>query len=405
MRIRSVTLGAEVDYPLDRDCFGAFDAFQQQARARFEEAGLEVQTVRLATQPFPSVLGDEGPSAAAPFAQDLEAACQAHGIDYCSIGPVVATDPDSDLSFIPAIPEVIRTTEVAFASVLVGAQESGINLDAIAESAQVVADIAHSTPGGFGNLRLAVLANCGPGSPFFPVSYHRGGRTQFSIATEAADLAVDAFSTATTLEDAGSELKRAIEEVAGIIEGVSRGLAADFGLGFGGIDFSLAPFPETARSIGHAIERLGVDAFGSSATLFAVALVERAIETAAFENCGFCGVMLPVLEDQTLAERSVESRFDLDSLLLYSTVCGTGLDTIPLPGDVSVEELSAVLLDVATLSVVADKPLTARLMPIPGKQAGEMTDFDFEYFANGRVMETPGKGARGVFERGGFWSL
>jgi hypothetical protein len=92
-------------------------------------------------------------------------------------------------------------------------------------------------------------------------------------------------------------------------------------------------------------------------------------------------------------------------LLLYSTVCGTGLDTIPLPGDVTVDELAAILLDVATLSLVADKPLTARLMPIPGKEAGEMTDFDFPYFANGRVMETRGRGAPSLFARGGFWRL
>ncbi len=405
MRIRSVTLGTDVGYPLDPASFQTFDAFQQQARARFDEAGLEVQTVRLATQPFPSVLREEGPDAAPAFAQKLEAACQAHGIDYCSIGPVVASHPESDLSFIAAIPEVIRATEVAFASVLVAEREAGIHLDAIARSAEIISEIAHSTPDGFGNLRLAVLANCLPGSPFFPVSYHAGGGTRFSIATEAADLAVEAFSGAESLIEAAEALKGGIEERAQVIEGVCRELAAGFEFRFGGIDFSLAPFPETERSIGHAIERLGVHPFGGSATLFAVALIEQAIATAAFEHCGFCGIMLPVLEDQTLAERSVEGTFDLDSLLLYSTVCGTGLDTIPLPGDVGVEEISAILLDVATLSLVADKPLTARLMPIPGKKAGEMTDFDFEYFANGRVMETPGQGAPRIFERGGFWCL
>jgi hypothetical protein len=250
-----------------------------------------------------------------------------------------------------------------------------------------------------------VLANCGPGSPFFPVSYHGGGKPCFSIATEAADLAVGAFAEAESLEEAATRLREAIEEKACVIEGVAEGLAVDSGIGFGGIDFSLAPFPETERSLGHAIEKLGVDIFGGSATLFAVAFIKQAIEAAAFAQCGFSGVMLPVLEDQILAERSVEGSFGLDSLLLYSTVCGTGLDTIPLPGDVSVDELSAILLDVATLSLVANKPLTARLMPIPGKAVGEMTDFDFEYFANGRVLETPGRGAPEIFRKGAFWTF
>ncbi|MCI0474746.1 MAG: DUF711 family protein, partial [Anaerolineales bacterium] len=76
-----------------------------------------------------------------------------------------------------------------------------------------------------------------------------------------------------------------------------------------------------------------------------------------------------------------------DGLLLYSTVCGTGLDTIPLPGDTSVDALAAILLDLATLAVKLNKPLTARLMPIPGLRAGDATHFDFEYFANARVMD------------------
>ena len=71
---------------------------------------------------------------------------------------------------------------------------------------------------------------------------------------------------------------------------------------------------------------------------------------------------------------------------MYSTVCGTGLDTIPLPGEISVEELSSVLLDVACLGQRLGKPLTARLMPVPGKKAGDVTSFDFPYFVNSRIM-------------------
>jgi uncharacterized protein (UPF0210 family) len=404
MRIRSVTIGTNVRYPLDDGPFERFEAFWRRARAGFDEVGLEVQTVRLAAQPFPTVLRGHGPAEVAPFARALEAVCQAHGMDYCSIGPVVTLEQGADLAYIDAIPDVIRATESAFASVLVAARDSGISLAGIEKAADVIVEIAHSTPDGFGNLRLAILANCEPGSPFFPVSYHRGQGTHFSIATEAADLAVAAFSEAATLQEARTNLQQAIEKQARAIEGVSRRLADDSGFRFGGIDFTLAPFPETARSIGHAIETLGVDTFGSSGTLFAVAFIKRAIEAAQFTRCGFSGVMLPVLEDKTLAERSAERLFTLDSLLLYSTVCGTGLDTIPLPGDTTVEEVSSILLDVATLSLVADKPLTARLMPIPGKKAGEVTNFDFPYFANARIMGVRGRGASSIFEQDTFLS-
>jgi hypothetical protein len=127
----------------------------------------------------------------------------------------------------------------------------------------------------------------------------------------------------------------------------------------------------------------------------------RVLREARYQRCGFSGIMLPVLEDQVLAQRSGEGLYGLDSLLLYSAVCGTGLDTVPLPGDVSVDELAAILLDVSTLALVADKPLTARLMPIPGKQAGDLTDFSFGYFANGRVLAVRDRGARAILASGG----
>lgn len=402
MRIRSVTIGKNVVYPLDEGSFHGLAAFQRQARARFGQVGLEVQTVRLATQPFPAVLSDQGPGQVVPLARALERLCQATGIDYVSIGPVLATSPEGDLPYISAVPDVISQTENVFMSILVASRDAGVSLEGIGRAAQIIVETAHVTPDGFGNLRFAVLANCGPGSPFFPASYHRGPDPAFSIATEAADLVVSAFSASANVEEARANLRQAIEEQARVIQHVCGTLEDDFGLRFGGIDFSTAPFPETARSLGHAIECLGIDAFGSSGTLFAVAFIKRAIEEAEFTRCGFSGVMLPVLEDSTLAERSSENLFSLDSLLLYSTVCGTGLDTIPLPGDVTVEELSSILLDVATLSLVADKPLTARLMPIPGKQAGEITDFDFPYFANARIMDVRRQAASRIISQNAF---
>ncbi len=408
MRIRSITIGTPVSYPVVEEPFHAYGRFQAHARQAFEAAQLPVQTVRLATQPFPEILAQEGPTLAGPFARRMETLCQSHGIDYCSIGPVAATQPDpeaDDLAYVDAIPALIRQTETVFASVAVAARASGINLIAIARAARIVNEIAHSTPDGFGNLRLAILANCEPGTPFFPAAFHRGPTPSFSIATEAADLAVEAFAGAATLEEARTALRQAVEEAAQVITAVAHRLEAEFDLPFAGIDFSMAPYPETGRSIGHAIERLGVGTFGGSGTLFAVALITGVLREARFPRCGFSGLFLPVLEDRTLAQRSIEHRYTLDSLLLYSTVCGTGLDTIPLPGDVSDEEIAAILLDVATLALVADKPLTARLMPIPGKRAGEMTEFDFSYFANAAVLHTKDCGVPSILAHNSFYRL
>ena len=155
---------------------------------------------------------------------------------------------------------------------------------------------------------------------------------------------------------------------------------------FEGMDFSPAPYPKLARSIGYAIEKLNFDYFGQHGTLLGIAMIKKCIPNKD-KVIGFSGFMQPVLEDYILAKRAAEGRFNLDSLLLYSTMCGTGLDCIPLPGDITEKELFYILLDICTISLILDKPLTARLMPVPGKQAGDDIDFQFEYFAPSKIMD------------------
>jgi uncharacterized protein len=377
---------------------GAVRAAGQMAaeiQAALEATGLEVQTRRLATQPLSELPGE-------PLALGRELSIQSAsaGFEYVSLGPVLADEPGSDLSRLEAIPALIRSAETLFASVLVARQGGWINLPAIQRTAGIIREIAQTTELGFGNLRLALLANVAPLTPFFPAAYHDGGPPAVGIATEAADLAVDAFSGAGSGEQARDRLIRMLEQHAAEIVGAVEPIAEARGFRFAGIDFSPAPFPEEARSIGAAVERLGVERFGAPGTLFVSALLTDCLRQARYPHCGFNGLMLPVLEDAVLAARSRESLFTVNDLLLYSAVCGTGLDTVPLPGDVGEEELAGILLDVAALALRLDKPLTARLMPVPGAKAGDLTAFDFAYFANGQVLATKGRGSQGLFKRG-----
>ncbi|MGW8249703.1 MAG: DUF711 family protein, partial [Anaerolineales bacterium] len=164
------------------------------------------------------------------------------------------------------------------------------------------------------------------------------------------------------------------------LEAVARQLEDHFQVRFGGLDFSLAPFPQEGLSLGAALESLGLPALGTHGSLAAAAFLADSVDRASFRKAGFSGLMLPVLEDSTLARRAEEGVLSIKDMLLYSAVCGTGLDTIPLPGSTSADELAALLLDVASLAQRLDKPLTARLMPVPGKVASDPTGFDFAYF-------------------------
>jgi hypothetical protein len=250
----------------------------------------------------------------------------------------------------------------------------------------VIKQAADFEAAGFANLRFAALANVPPWAPFFPAAYHAGNGSAFALALEAADLAIDAFSNANDLAAARRSLVDQVEENANKLESVARQLSSIYQVVFNGLDFTLSPFPHKDRSIGTALEALGLPAVGFQGTLAAATFITDTLDRASYTRCGFNGLMLPVLEDAVLALRASEGLLSINDLLLYSSVCGTGLDVIPLPGDTSAAQIEAILLDLSALALRLDKPLTARLMPIPGKNAGDATGFDFEYFANSRVM-------------------
>jgi uncharacterized protein (UPF0210 family) len=386
MKIRSITYFCNPKYPLDEKALRAAGAFLAKAKSAYEAAGYEVQTVRLATSPFPALLNGKV-NTLPKLAEKLENILSQIGVAYASLGPALIEYPES----YAVIPDAIAATQNVFFGGAMADKNNGISMQAINACAQVIKKASTITPDGFGNLRFAALANVGAGAPFFPAAYHDSDEPAFAIATESADLAVSAFANAKTIDDGRraliAEITKHGKAIALVAEDLTRSPIPNFQFPtFGGIDFSLAPFPDDALSIGAAIEKIGVSKVGFHGSLAAAAILTEAVDQANFPHTGFSGFFQPVLEDSVLAKRAAEGILTIKDLLLYSAVCGTGLDTVPLPGDTTAEQIAPLLLDLSALALRLDKPLTARLMPIPGKQAGGATGFDFAFFANSRVM-------------------
>ncbi|HMK08679.1 MAG TPA: DUF711 family protein, partial [Anaerolineales bacterium] len=285
-----------------------------------------------------------------------------------------------------SLPEILGATENVFSSAIFCDLEGGLSLPAARGCAQAILDISRLAPDGFANLRFAALANVPAGTPFFPAAYHRGGGMAIAAATEAAELAVDALREVSSIGTARRRLVGMIEAHGAALARPLTAVAAENEARFLGIDFSLAPYPENFRSIGAAIETFGAGSVGGGGSAAAVAFLADCLDRADFRRAGFSGVMLPILEDETLAARAAAGQLAVNDLLLYSALCGTGLDTVPLPGDASLEGLTGLLLDLGAIALRLEKPLTARLMPIPGKVAGDEVRFDFPYFAGSRVL-------------------
>ncbi|MBV9358872.1 MAG: DUF711 family protein [Chloroflexi bacterium] len=393
MKIRAVTVGFNFGSPVpDAPAFERAGTLLRQAVARFVDAGLDVQTTRLAGTP--TEIGDDAvfedwTGRCARAARDV-------GVEYLALGRI----PSQRATLVEHhLPGVLAAHAGVFASADL-LSEGRPSIPMARACARAVRRLAERTEHGFGNLRFAATAGCPPNIPFFPAAYHAGGPPRFALAVEAADVVLGVLRRPGSTAELEQMLVQAFDDALAPVERVAVALGEQLDCPFDGIDLSPAPFPSAEVSIGSAIEGAGVDRFGAPGTLFVAALVTRALRRTHLRRTGFSGLMLPVLEDGTLAARLSEHPRDLHALLLYSAVCGTGLDTVPLPGDVSEAELAGVFLDVAALSAALSKPLTARLLPVPGASSGEMTSFDFPYFANGRVLPAQGAGAQGLIERG-----
>ena len=400
MRIRAIAIGQIVPFLYKNESILSFmqgnlenfSNMNKELIGAFEEIGYPVQTKRFCSQPIFSydnklfyeknlqdTLVDIDNQL--KFLQDM---FKDYEFDYFASAMMLA-DKIPELGIfekllLDEVPKFIRDTSLPVAST-----REGINISALKSGAKIIKQLSEPDP--FKNLNFCVSANVGPNFPFFPSAYHFSDKPAFSLALEMADEVVKAIEEASTIKDAQFNLLSRFNEIYDEITKICEKVGRSFNVEFKGMDYSPAPFPEIDKSIGTAIEKLGIEYFGAHGTLTGVALIKNSIPVNKEKVVGFSGFFQPVLEDFILSKRLSEDKFNLDSLLLYSTMCGAGLDVIPLPGDVTEQELFYILLDICTLSVRLNKPLTCRLMPIPGKNSGDTVDFDFEYFAPSKVIK------------------
>lgn len=387
MRIRSITSfydprSSDADQHLH-----ALTNVSVRFRDEISNRVMPVLSTRLATVPFPNYLNDLTATGRENKIAELEKNVRDLGWDYLSLGPALPEHPWS----YEIIPQLLGIGEDLFCGAVI-AENHFLHPAAVRATAGAILETSKLRADGFANLRFAALANVPPGTPFLPAAYHRPGSSpSISLAVECADTVLSAFDHCNDLETSRTILVTQLEETARELSGIFSSIAAGSGIEFSGFDFSPAPFPEDWCSLGGAVEKLGLSHIGGSGSLGAVAIVADTLDRGKWPRAGFNGMMLPVLEDSVLARRAEQGLLSVQDLLLFSTVCGTGLDTIPLAGDTSRDQLESVLMDVGTLAVRLGKPLTARLMPIPGKNAGDETTFDFEYFAASRVLSIDGQ--------------
>jgi uncharacterized protein (UPF0210 family) len=380
-KIRTITAFINLDTAQYKQQVAETMQMLRRAKTIFESRGYEVQTLRIATQPFPEYTKGMSTQQAVAFFKEYDALAEKEKF-AAGIGPAMLNAGDSEAQA-DLLANILAATKHIRGSIVV-AGEDGVRWKAVGAAARAIKRLEDETEHSQGNFNLGAIAMVPPLSPFFTAAYHTGLGHQFAIGLESANIVAAAFKDAPDLETAKHRLTDMLSEQASEIERHAGRVDQETGWTYMGIDLSPAPLKEI--SIGAAIEELIAQPFGSSGTLTAAATITLAIKDIQVKQTGYNGLMLPILEDSRLAQRWSEGRVSLEGLLSYSAVCGTGLDTVPLPGDVSIEQLDMIIGDMASLAFKWHKPLSARLLPVKGKGPGDMTEFDDPFLVNATIQ-------------------
>ena len=378
VKVRTLSISVP-GWPTSQDIQEAARQFRRAAD-HFNNFGLEVQSCRLALEHWDrSAIGNAPADRRGAMAKALDAGCAEAGIDFCSVGVVTR------LADIEQIGELVAANSRLNSCVVLKSVNQDSDTELVQASVRAIQYLAANTSDGEGNFRFGIGFRIGPHSPFVPGPYHDGGEPCFTIGFENSDLLVQAFRSGGGMGTLRSNLFKLLNAKYQEIERSAVKLSSALGLKFGGMDTSIAPSLIPAESIVEAFRFAGVE-FGEFGTLALCGLVTGVLKSIEVKRVGYCGIMLPILEDVGLARAAVEGRLGIAQVLSYASVCGVGVDMVALPGNISVERLQALVTDVGTMADRLQKPLLVRVLPIPGKAAGELTNFSSQYISNSNIM-------------------
>jgi len=384
-KVRAITAFVRLDQGKYEEQIAEALVVLGKAKSEFETAGYLVETVRVTTQPLGELVAGMPEEQALAFLARLNQ-LSAKKDFLPNVGPAMMHDSDNPATM-HLLERALSTLPNIEASTII-ADETGIHWKTIHRTSELVKYVSEHSPKSQGTFNFTATAMLKPLSPFFPGSYHTGPGRQFAIGFEGANVVAEVFTRDKgNAEAATADLTAALTKHATVADKIGSKVAAETGWSYAGVDPTPAPLGDV--SIGAAIEDFTGAKFGSSGTLTAARIITAAVKAVPVKQIGYSGLMVPVMEDKLLAQRWAESTYNIDSLLAYSAVCGTGLDTIPLPGDVTLDQMERIYGDVASLATKWNKPLSARLQPVPNKKPGDRTDFQDPYLFNTTVHPLP----------------
>lgn len=421
--VRTVTLGLSL-----RDCSGdtiALVAERASKKIRSTaarlvktvdeigaELGIRVANKRIAVTPL-SMITEGAKGDPVELAKAIDDAAGTVGVDfiggYSALVQKGATR--SETEFLNSIPEALASTQRLCSSVNAATTRAGINMDAVGQIGRIIKDAAERTrdQGGLACAKFVCFANAVEDNPFMAGAFHGVGEAEavINVGVSGPGVVHHAVREADKdlpLQDLAETIKKLSFKLARAGELVGREAARRLGLPFGIIDLSLAPTPVPGDSVANIIEAMGFERAGTHGTTAALALLTDAVKKggamASGSVGGMSGAFIPVSEDAGMIEAAQIGALSLDKLEAWTSVCSVGIDMVAVPGSTSAETIAAIIADELAIGVMNNKTTAVRIIPVPGRNVGEMVEFG-GLLGSAPIMAVNAFSSRDFIRRGG----
>ena len=395
--IRTVTMGISLlscsDESASAACDKIYDKICRYAGSLVKtceeietEFGIPIVNKRISVTPIALVAAASDTEDYVPFALALDRAAKACGVNF--IGGYSALVQKgmtlADRKLLRAIPEALSVTDLVCSSVNVGSTKAGINMDAVALLGRVIKETAEKTADrdAIGCAKLVVFCNAVEDNPFMAGAFHGVGEAEKVINVGVSGPGVVHHALQAVKGEPFDVVAETVKKTAFRITRMGQLVAAEasqrLDTPFGIVDLSLAPTPAVGDSVARILEEMGLETCGTHGTTAALALLNDAVKKggvmASSSVGGLSGAFIPVSEDEGMIAAARRGTLTIDKLEAMTCVCSVGLDMIAVPGDTPAETISAIIADEAAIGMVNSKTTAVRLLPAPGKEAGDQIE-------------------------------
>ena len=396
--IRTVTLGVNLKDCMDRN-LAAFnrrifrrlsemgqklnrcaDLVEQQYGIPITNRRLSITPAAILIEPLPKKI-----STAVSVAKTLDRAARTADIDFIGgFGALVQKGMTAaDELLIDSLPQALSQTERLCSFLNLASSKAGMNMTAIEKIGHIIKAIAANSKNGIGCAKLAVFANVPEDNPFMAGAHHGIGEPDFSlnigISGPGVVKSVVKNNPTCDLTKLSEVIKQTVFKITRAGELIGREVAQKMSVEFGIVDISLASTPKRGDSVAEIIEAMGVSQMGRAGSTAALAMLMDAVKKggamASGNVGGLSGTFIPVSEDAGMIRAVKRGSLNLEKLEALTSVCSVGMDMFAVPGNTPADVLSAIIADELAIGVSNNKTTSVRVIPVPGKKAGQIVHF------------------------------